>query len=146
MIARLRSPLNHHDVAMSVVRGFGDDLQEQCLGYMVRAGTRDQGAARSEDLHGPKIYFLVAAMSGGNAVAVLGKGRRIENDHVEAALFVVVLLEQIEGISLFEGDIRDLIQFLIAAGGGYCGGREIDRFYARGVAGDAEGESAVVAE
>ena len=89
---------------------------------MVGAGTGDQGAARPKDLHGAKVDFLVAAVGCGDAVAVLGEGWRIENDHIEAALFVVVMLQQIEGVSLFEGYIRDLIQFLIAAGRGYCGG------------------------
>ena len=90
-----------------------------------------------KDLHGAKIDFFVAAMGGGDAIAILGEGRRVEDHHVEAALFVVVLLEQIEGVGLFEGDIRDFIQFLIAAGGGDCGRRKIGSFYFFGFAGDA---------
>jgi hypothetical protein len=131
---------------MSVIRSFGDNLQKQSLRYMVGAGTGDQGAPGPKNLHGPKIDFFVATVGCRDAVAILGEGRRIEDHHVEAALFVVVLFEQIEGVSLFECDIRDLIQFLIATGCGYCGGREIDSLYIRSFSGHAKSEASVIAE
>jgi hypothetical protein len=37
MILRLRPALGHHDCLPGVIRGFGQDLQEQGLGDVVRA-------------------------------------------------------------------------------------------------------------
>ncbi len=55
-----------------------------------------------EKLQGSQIDLLVAAVGGGNAVAVLRKGRRIENDHLEAPARFVVFLQQIEGVAFAE--------------------------------------------
>src|ERR1700685_2786547 len=104
---------------------------------MMRARAGDQGASWPQNLHGAEIDFLVAAMGRRDAVAILGECRRIENYHVEAALFVVVLLEQIEGVCLFEGDVCDLIQFLISASSAHGGGRKIYGFDFFGFARDA---------
>ena len=82
-----------------VVRSLGHDLEKERLGDVVRAGAGDQVSAGLENLQSAQIDFFVSAVGGRDAVAVLGEGRRIEDDHVEAAVDLVVFLEQVEGVA-----------------------------------------------
>ena len=77
VIFGLCPPLNDRDGAMRIVGGFGEDLEEQSFGDVVGAGARNEEAAALEYLNGAKVDFLVAAMGGGDAVAVLGESGRV---------------------------------------------------------------------
>ena len=46
VILGLGSSLNNHHIALRVVCGLGDDLEEERLGDVVGAGARDQVSAR----------------------------------------------------------------------------------------------------
>jgi len=118
VIARLRSPLDDHNGSVRVVGGLGDDLEEQRFGDVVGAGARDKVSARAKDFEGAEIDFLVAALGCRDAFAVFGEGRGIENDHVEAPVFFIVLLEHVERIGLAERHVFDRVKCLISSSSG----------------------------
>ncbi len=113
---------------------------------MVGAGARDEEAARLQQLQGAKIDLLVAAMSRGDAIAILGEGRWVQDDHLEFAAHIVVLLQDVEGIAFAKSDVGDGIQFLIAARGCDRGGSHVNGFDVLAVGCDRESEAAVVTE
>ncbi len=88
-----------------VVGCFGEDLKEEGLGDVVGAGASDEVAAGPKKFQGAQIDLFVAALGGGDAVAIFGEGGRVEDDHVESAADFVVLLQQIEGVALAEDDV-----------------------------------------
>ena len=90
MILGLGAAFCYCDDFASIIRSLGEKLEKCSLGDVVRAGASDQIPARLEDLHRPEVDFLVAALRGGNAIAILGEGGRIENDHVEPAILIVM--------------------------------------------------------
>ena len=59
-------------------------------------------SARLEEFQRSKVDFLVTAVCGGEAVAILRKGRRVENHHLKAPPHFVVLLQQVKRVALAE--------------------------------------------
>ena len=84
MVLTLRAALDQLHAAAGVARGFGEDFEEERLGHVVGAGAGDEVAARFEHLERAQVDLLVAARGRGDARAVLGEGRRVEDDGVEA--------------------------------------------------------------
>src|ERR1700685_936808 len=105
MVLSLGSALDHRQRLASVVCGFGKDLKEQSLAYMVGAGAGDEIPAWLQQLHSAEIDFLVSTLGCRNAVAILGEGGRIKNDHIETSTDFVIFLEQVERVGLAKGDI-----------------------------------------
>src|SRR5579862_7490418 len=83
VVLGLGSPLDHAQRLSRIVGGFGDDLKEEGLANVIRAGAGYQEATGFEQLQGSEVNLFVAAVGGVNAVAVLSKGRRVQDDHVK---------------------------------------------------------------
>src|SRR5579863_1692959 len=113
---------------------------------MVGARAGDQQAARLEQLQRPEIDLLISAMSRRDAVAVLGKSGGIENDHLEAAANLVVLLEDVEGVALAEADVRDRVQVLVALGRLDRGRGHFDALHVLAPIRNSKSKAALVAE
>src|ERR1700746_3632930 len=113
---------------------------------MVRAGARDEESTGLQELQGAKVNLLVAAPGGGDAIAILGEGRWVEDDHLEFAAHVVILLQNVKRIAFAKGDVGDGIQLLISACGSNRRGCHVGRLHMLAVAGYRESEAPVVAE
>ncbi len=105
MVLSLRSSLDYDYASLSVVGRLREDLEEQRLGDVVGAGASDEVAAGLEKLQGAQVDFFVAALGGGDTVAILGEGGWVEDDHAEAAARFVVFLEQVERVAFAEVNI-----------------------------------------
>ena len=105
MILRLGAALRHRDHFAGIIGSLGKNLEEGSLGDVVRAGASDQIPARFDDLHRPEIDFLISALRGRDAIAVLSESGRIEHNHIEAPAHLVIFLKQIEGICLAKSDV-----------------------------------------
>src|ERR1700690_2384640 len=110
MILSLRAPVHHHNAAFSVDGGLCEDLKEEGLGDVVGARAGDQKSSRLEEFQSAEVDLLVAALGGRDAIAILRKGRRIENHHLKAAPDFVVFFQNVEGVPLAEGDVLDSIE------------------------------------
>ena len=146
VVLSLRPALHNYDILASVIGSFRQQLQEQWLGDVIGAGAGDQVAARPQELEGAEVDLLVAAAGGRNGVAVLGEGRRVEDNHLETPPGLVVFLEQVEGIAFAKSGIGNRIQLLIPAGGFDSCGRHIDALDVRATVGDCEREASLIAE
>lgn len=102
MVSSLGSAFYDKDCSVCIVGSFCDDFQKQVFRDVVRTGIGDKKSTWAEEFYRSQVYFFVAAAGGGHAGPILGKGRGIEDDHVEAAASVVVLFEDIEGVCFAE--------------------------------------------
>jgi hypothetical protein len=105
MILGLGAAFCYCDDFASIIRSLGEKLEKCSLGDVVRAGASDQIPARFDDLHRPEIDFLISALRGRDAIAVLSESGRIEHNHIEAPAHLVIFLKQIEGICLAKSDV-----------------------------------------
>src|SRR5579862_1909130 len=113
---------------------------------MVGAGAGDEEPAGLQELQGAKIDLLVAALSRGDAITILGEGRWVEDHHLEFAAHMVIFLQYVKGIAFAKSDVGDDIQLLISACGSNRSGCHIACLHMLAVAGHRESEAAVVAE
>ena len=116
MVLSLRSTLGYGDISLGIVGGLGKDLEEQRLVDVVGAGAGYEVATRLKEFEGAQVDLLVAALRSRDAVSILGKGRRIEDDHPKAAAGLVILLQQVEGVALAEMHIGDSVKLLVLLG------------------------------
>src|SRR4051812_21416485 len=98
MVGRLNAAFKHADPDTCVVRSFCKHLGKQAFADMVRAGTSNKDAARSQQPHGSVVDFLVSAHCAFKALPVFCKGGRVENDRVVTGAFPVALAKKIECI------------------------------------------------
>lgn len=146
MVLGLCSSLDDSNRFVGVVGSLGDDLEEKGFGNVVGAGAGEEEAARLENLEGAKIDLLVAAVSSRDAVAILGKGRGVENYGVEATPRIVVFLEEVKCVSLPEVNVRGGVQLLIAFGGLDGSGCHVDGFDAIALVCDGQREPSLITE
>ena len=123
MITRLRSSLNHYGGPVCVIGRLRNDLKEQRLGDVMGAGAGYEISARAKDFERPEIDFLIAALCCRDAFAVFGESRGVEDYHIEAAIFLIVLLEHVERIGFAKRNMFDAVEFLISPSGDDGGGR-----------------------
>src|SRR5579864_8971776 len=146
MVLCLRAAVYDNHASAGIDSCFCEDLQKQRLWDVVGAGARDEEAARLQQLQGTQVNLLIAALGGRDAVAILGESRWIQDDHLELAAHLVVLLQNVEGIAFAKIDVGDGIQLLIAPRGCDRSGSHVSGLHVLAVAGYRESEAAVVAE
>jgi hypothetical protein len=105
VVLSLRSTLDYDYASFSVIGRFRENLEEQRLGNVVGAGASYEVAAGHEKLHGSQVDFFVPALGCWDAVAILGKGGWVEDDHAEAAARFVIFLQQVERVAFAKVNI-----------------------------------------
>lgn len=144
MVSGLCSALDDCNCFASVNCGFGKNLEEESFAHVVRARASDQISARLQNLHGPEIDLFVPALGRRQAIAVLSEGRRIENNHVETSVDLVIFFQQVECVCYAKGGVGNGIQLLIAARGVHCRPGHIDALHMVTMACNRKGESSLV--
>ena len=86
MVGGLLAHFDLAQLAVSVLCGGAQHLDEQLLGGKVGAAGRGQIAAPGQQLHGPVVDLLVPAHGVLHRAACLGKGGRVQDDEVALAL------------------------------------------------------------
>ena len=82
------------------------------------AGAGDEISAWAEDFESTEIDFLITALCCGDAFAVFGESGGVEDYHIEAAIFLIVLLKHVKRIGLAKRHIFDRVKLLISSSGG----------------------------
>ena len=105
-------------------------------------------AARLQQLQGAQIDFLVTAMRGRQAFSVFGKGRRIENDHLEAACRPRHIPSTDRTCNFAEGDVFYRIAGLLISACRFdsCGRSEVYALDVLALVREGQREAALVAE
>jgi len=93
MVLGLSTSLDYDYTSTRIIRRLGDYLEKQRLGNVIGARTGKEEPAGFEDFEGSEIDLFVAALSGFRAVSILRERRRIEDDHLELPVRLVVLLQ-----------------------------------------------------
>src|SRR5580700_4296872 len=92
MILRLRATIGDNHASAGVDSCVCKDLEKECLGDVIGTGTRDEEAARLQQLQGAKVNLLIASLGCRDTIAMLGESRWVEDHHLEFAAYIVVLL------------------------------------------------------
>ena len=113
VIPRLRAAIHNHHRTVRVEGSFGNHLQEIPLGDVERARTGHKTAPGTKHLERAQIQLLVSAEGGINIRLLARKGRRIQDNRVEAPALLVRCFQEIEAIGLDPFDILHSIERLI---------------------------------
>jgi len=103
MIHGLTESLENGDLATGIDGRAEDDFLEEVDRQMLGARERKKNSSWIEALQRMKIKKFISACSGGDIIAFVGEGRRIQDDKVEAG---VAFLKISESISFQEIALR----------------------------------------
>ena len=111
---------------------------------MEAAAGGEQETTRGEESHRPHIDVMVAAQRGRERRAILGEGRRVDDDCVELFSGALACAEIVKGIAFDEGDVGLPIPLRVIARALERRRRRIDRDDSIGATGHVERERAVI--
>ena len=95
MVGALLAHLDLPELYAGVSGGAAEHGDKQLLRGEVTARAGGQIAAAGQQLHGAVVDLLIAGHGLGNSSAAFGKGRRIENNKIIAALLLFQLPLQV---------------------------------------------------
>ena len=116
MVERLAGDRAQGDAAAGVGGGGASISRKSGLPQMEAAARREQHAAAGEQSHRTEVDVLVAAKRGVDRRTILGEGRRVEHDRLEASPDAIEVAEIIERVGFDERDVRDPVARAVLLG------------------------------
>lgn len=103
-MVRRRPPLFQHlQAPVAVHCRMGEHGIEGVGIKIIGTGTGNEDAAFVQNPHCPQVYLFIAAVCLLDLLRALGKGRRIQDDHVKLLARRFILLEQVKDVGAFCG-------------------------------------------
>ncbi len=129
MIEGLKAPLQDPQRPSGIDRSACERFEERLLGYMMGAGACHQDSPGRKQPQRAAIDFAIGIQGLIERPPVLGEGRRIEHDRIEAAAGRGITGEQIEHVCLPKLDVFDRVFPGVVAGSLDCGRARIHQFH-----------------
>ena len=147
MVGGLLAHFDLAQLAVSVLCGGAQHLDEQLLGGKMRAACRGEVAAPGQKLHGPVVDLLVAPHGVFHRAAGFGEGRRVEDDEIVGMAFFFEAGQKLEGILAEEIHVGQAVALRVPLGHGDGVGADVRcRDPGCATAGCVEGKAAGVGE
>src|SRR5271155_868560 len=106
MVFGLGAKLNQPQAAVGIEGSRRQHFQEVERADVIGTGAGHEHAAGAQHLQRAEVQLFVPAEGSVEVALRLGKGRRVENDGVVAAVGGGIILEQVEGIGLNPFNLR----------------------------------------
>ena len=147
MVGGLLAHFDLAQLAVSVLCGGAQHLDEQLLGGKMRAACRGEVAAPGQELHGPVVDLLVAPHGVFHRAAGFGESRRVEDDEIVGVAFFFEAGQKLEGVLAEEVHVGQAVALRVPLGHGDGVGADVRcRDPGCAAAGCVEGKAAGVGE